>query len=38
MDQRLSKMNDMGSWEMPSELVLLQETARRFMEKVVLPE
>lgn len=27
-----------GGWEMPSELVLLQDTARRFMEKVVLPE
>lgn len=27
-----------GGWEMPPELVLLQDTARRFMEKVVLPE
>lgn len=31
-------MRENGSWEMPSEFVLLQETARRFMEDVVLPE
>jgi len=31
-------MNDTGAWELPSELVLLQETARRFMERQVLPE
>jgi acyl-CoA dehydrogenase len=31
-------MQESGSWEMPSELVLLQETARRFMERVVIPE
>lgn len=31
-------MNENGSWEMPQDLVMLQETARRFMERVVLPE
>jgi acyl-CoA dehydrogenase len=31
-------MTEAGSWEMPTELTMLQETARRFMEKVVLPE
>ncbi|WP_342641067.1 acyl-CoA dehydrogenase family protein [Rhodoligotrophos ferricapiens] len=31
-------MNDNGSWELPSELVMLQQTARRFMEREVLPE
>jgi acyl-CoA dehydrogenase len=31
-------MQQNGSWEMPSELVLLQETVRRFMQKSVLPE
>jgi len=30
--------NETGSWELPSELAMLQETARRFMEREVLPE
>lgn len=28
----------LGAWEMPQELVMLQETARRFMKERVLPE
>ena len=28
----------LGSWEMPQELVMLRETARRFMLERVLPE
>ena len=28
----------LGAWEMPQELVMLQETARRFMKEKVLPE
>jgi acyl-CoA dehydrogenase len=38
MDTRAETMRDAGSWELPTELVLLQETARRFMEKVVATE
>lgn len=38
MESKVTSLADNGSWEMPSELVMLQETARRFMERVVLPE
>lgn len=38
METKVTSVADNGSWEMPSELVMLQETARRFMERVVLPE
>lgn len=38
MDQKTAAANENGSWELPSELVLLQDTARRFMERVVAPE
>ncbi len=31
-------MNDNGSWELPSDLAMLQQTARRFMEREVIPE
>jgi acyl-CoA dehydrogenase len=30
-------MNDLGSWQLPEELRLLQETTRRFMEREVRP-
>lgn len=38
MSSKAVSTAETGGWEMPSELVLLQDTARRFMEKVVLPE
>lgn len=38
MSHHSNTMQDNGSWEMPSELNLLKETAHRFMERVVLPE
>ena len=30
-------MNPLGAWELPEELKMLQETARRFMERKVRP-
>ena len=30
-------MNTLGSWQLPEELRLLQETTRRFMEREVRP-
>lgn len=38
MDHRQQSIQDNGSWELPSELVMLQETTRRFMERHVIPE
>ena len=28
----------LGSWEMPQEMIMLRDTARRFMQEKVIPE
>ncbi len=38
MDKKTISASETGAWEMPAEISMLQETARRFMERHVLPE
>jgi acyl-CoA dehydrogenase len=38
MDHAQQSMQDGAGWELPSDLVMLRETTRRFMERHVIPE